>query len=347
MRYNGWTPDPKEEERFLLNTETGTGLQPHVLVAVVVTYNRLDKLQRTLQRLLDTPASVLAAVVVVDNASTDGTADWLAAQDDPRLEIMTSATNRGGAGGFAAGMRHAAECFDPDWIVVMDDDAWPSPGTLQRFATRPHAADTAVAAAVYLPDGRICEMNRPSVNPFWNWKIFLRTLFYGPGGYRIPDSCYAKPGPRPVDLSTFVGLFLPRGIVSKIGFPDPELFIYSDDVMYTLGLRRRGFRLEFDPSLSFQHDFASFQDGRKRVFRPLWKAYYVHRNGLFLYRSITGGLFWILLPFLIAKWSWTAYRYGADRATYRQLMRRAVKDALRGRTERPHAEILALAKGVS
>ena len=48
------------------------------LVAVVVTYNRLDKLKATLARLLESPASELAAVVVVDNASTDATAAWLA-----------------------------------------------------------------------------------------------------------------------------------------------------------------------------------------------------------------------------------------------------------------------------
>ncbi|WP_392341740.1 glycosyltransferase [Phaeobacter sp. BS52] len=48
------------------------------LVAVVVTYNRLAKLKVTLARLLDSPAQELASLVVVDNASNDGTGDWLA-----------------------------------------------------------------------------------------------------------------------------------------------------------------------------------------------------------------------------------------------------------------------------
>ena len=103
------------------------------LVAVVVTYNRLDKLKQTLARLLEAPAGVLSAVVVVDNASTDGTADWLAAQGDPRLTVQRSEHNLGGAGGFETGLRLATERFDPDWMVVMDDDAHPAPGALEAF----------------------------------------------------------------------------------------------------------------------------------------------------------------------------------------------------------------------
>jgi len=60
------------------------------LVAVVVTYNRLDKLQATLARLLEAAPEHLSAVVVVDNASSDGTGDWLAAQMDPRLQDRKS-----------------------------------------------------------------------------------------------------------------------------------------------------------------------------------------------------------------------------------------------------------------
>ena len=50
------------------------------LAAVVVTYNRLDQLKITVARLLDSAADVLDRLVVVDNASTDDTARWLAEQ---------------------------------------------------------------------------------------------------------------------------------------------------------------------------------------------------------------------------------------------------------------------------
>ena len=71
------------------------------LVAVVVTHNRQAQLQQTLDRLLASSADDLAAVVVVDNASTDGTAACLRACADARLRVETLPTNQGGAGGFA------------------------------------------------------------------------------------------------------------------------------------------------------------------------------------------------------------------------------------------------------
>jgi GT2 family glycosyltransferase len=69
------------------------------LIAVVVTYNRLGKLQETVARLLDVPVDALEKVLVVNNASTDGTGDWLAAQRDPRLIVEHMSDNLGGAGG--------------------------------------------------------------------------------------------------------------------------------------------------------------------------------------------------------------------------------------------------------
>lgn len=66
------------------------------LVAVVVTYNRLDKLKDTIFRLLESSEDELSALVVVDNASTDGTADWLTRQTEPRLDVLLSEINRGG-----------------------------------------------------------------------------------------------------------------------------------------------------------------------------------------------------------------------------------------------------------
>jgi len=322
-------------------TPTGAGR----LVAVVVTHNRLDKLKATLARLLESPEAELAAVVVADNASSDGTGDWLAAQKDPRLDVCTSAENRGGAGGFEMGMRRAVEAHDPDWLVVMDDDARPAPGALAAFHARPRPRDTALAAAVYFPDGRICEMNRPSVNPFWSPTVFRRTLLKARNGYHIPYSDYEAAAPRPIDLTSFVGLFLPQRMVAAAGYPDPGLFLYGDDVIYTLGLRRRGETILFDPALRFEHDCSTFQNDQQRVFSPLWKVYYAYRNGLMMYRAAAGGLlFWPLLLLVAVKWRLTARRYGAQQAAYLRLWRHALRDGVRRDTNRSHAGVMALAE---
>ncbi len=103
------------------------------VVAVVVTFNRHDLLQTLVARLAEvrerTPA--LVEVLVVDNASTDDTGEWLAGRSD--VTARTLPDNRGGAGGFHAGLRWAAEETDADLVWLMDDDGLPEVECLERL----------------------------------------------------------------------------------------------------------------------------------------------------------------------------------------------------------------------
>lgn len=308
------------------------------LVAVVVTHNRLEQLKTTLPRLLDAPPDHLQAVIVVDNASTDGTKGWLAAQRDPRLVPYHSDQNTGGAGGFATGMRYAVDRFDPDWLVVMDDDARPAPDALAAFHTSDLDTVDAVAAAVYHPDGRICDMNRPWVNPFWHWDTFLQTFRNGREGFHLGADDYAAPAPRAIDGGSFVGLFLSRDAIARGGYPDPSLFIYGDDVLYTLRLTRAGGQIRFDPAIRFEHDFTTLTDGVQR-FRPMWKCYFHHRNLLMIYREAAGLLFWAVLPLVMVKWLSKVRHYQGERPRFLRLVLRALRDGLRRRTGASLAQV--------
>lgn len=325
------------------------------LVAVVVTYNRLDKLKETLARLLESSAAELAQVVVVDNASTDGTGDWLLGLQEPRLDVQISPSNRGGAGGFEMGMRHAMEGHDPDWLVVMDDDGRPAPGGLAAFHAlpahrNPGTAWDGVAAAVYFPDGGICEMNRPSRNPFWHGREFLRTLFGGGrSGFHVQPSDYEGPGMQ-IDVTSFVGFFVSADAVRRQGYPDPDLFIYGDDGLYTLELTKAGGRIGFEPSVRFEHDLNTFvaKDGEESAqrgrFIPLWKVYYYHRNLLLLYRLAAGWLFWPALLVILPKWLSKVRLHGGERRAYLRLIFSAIWHGLRQRRAIAHARVLEMAR---
>ena len=319
------------------------------LVAVVVTHNRLAKLGTTLERLGTEVPSALDAVIVVDNQSSDGTPEWLAeweASMAGRALVHLSKTNLGGAGGFALGMKLAAESFDPDWIVVMDDDARPSPGALTTFLGNNHAGWDAVAAAVYYPGGVLCEMNRPSCNPFWSWRGVLRLVRYvlagkGRDGFHIPRSAYDERVPTAIDAASFVGLFVSRHALALVGFPDARLFIYGDDVLYTLALRELGGMICFDPRIHFEHDFSTLDAEHKR-FVPLWKSYYHHRNLLIVYRRSAGLFFWPALLVVLPKWFLKARHHAGERRAYLRLLFRAVRDGLSGRLDASLTEVRAL-----
>ncbi|WP_411838012.1 glycosyltransferase [Paracoccus sp. ME4] len=323
-------------------------MTPFRMAAVVVTHARLDKLRTTVARLLAEP---LETVIVVDNASDDGTADWLRTLEDPRLILHRSARNLGGAGGFHVGMQIARDRTDAEWIVVMDDDGRPAPGAIAAFRAMDLTGWDAIGAAVRHPDGRICEMNRPYRNPFWNPGAFLRTLARMPlgrgrRGFHLRDADYADGAPvTPVDMSSFVGLFLSRRALEEAGLPDPRLFIYGDDQLYTLVMRRRGLRIGFAPGVRFDHDTAAQQGASGLVLRPMWKVFYMYRNALMAYRVAAGPFFWPLVPVLLRKWRAKAADYGPDAALFRQILDEAVGDGLAGRLDRDHDAVLRLAQG--
>lgn len=314
---------------------------------MVVTFNRLSQLQRTIEALLRHPPDQLCAVVVVDNASTDGTQAWLAGCRDARLQVERLSENRGGAGGFAHGMDCARQGHDPDWIVVMDDDARPGAQAFAQFRALDQKGALqgldGVAAAVRHPDGTICRMNRPTVNPFWHARVFLRTLLGGGrGAFHLDDAAFAGAGLRPIDGASFVGLFLSRRALERGGLPDPSLFIYADDAIYTMTLTRRGGRLAFAPQIAFEHDTSSLGEGGKVT--PLWKVYYYHRNRLLLYRLAAGPAFWVLLPLWLLQWPGMARFYPErQRPVFRRLLRRAFRDAICNDRSLTHAGVLRLA----
>lgn len=265
------------------------------VVAVIVTFNRLEMLKQTIEHTLAEP---FHRVVVVNNASTDGTREWLDSLDEDRLDLIHSPENLGGAGGFHQGFDFAANQLpDADWLVAFDDDAYPMPGTIKAFDELSIPDDVGgVAAAVYLPDGKISEMNRPSVNPFWHFKDLISTSFRGRSGFHVSDDDYNLDGHKEIDASSFVGFFLRLSLIreKRIGLPRTELFIYADDIIFVLEMRKTGVRHLFVPELEFYHDCTTLVN-QKDVYRPLWKVYYTLRNRLEMYRVASG----VFYPFVL------------------------------------------------
>ncbi len=292
--------------------------QSPTLAALVVTMNRPEQIRETVARLR---AEAVDYLVIVDNGSDATTRDWLRTLEDDRTRILLCDRNLGGAGGFALALTAARAAFDPDWYLLMDDDARPDPGTIAAFHAMERTGWDALAAAAYYPDGTICEMNRPLVN-----------RLPGPGfipAHLGPED-YASPFMRPVAASSFVGLFLSRTAVQTLDLPEERLFLYMEDGLYTLALTRAGLRLGFAPKLRFTHDCQTLST-RTSGFRPVWKAYYYHRNLLIFYRRAMGPLAWPALAYLIPRWVLKARAQEGDALPYLRYLARAIRDGLRGR----------------
>lgn len=312
------------------------------LVPVLVTYNRLEYLKKAIEALRDQACS---AIVVVDNCSVDGSREWLlaASEQDERIDLVLPEKNLGGAGGFEIGFRRAMEAHNPDWIVCFDDDSYPQPGAFQAFLDSDLDGVDAAAAAVYFPDGSICEMNRPSRNPFWHLREFLGASLSGREGFHLKDSDYDSKTSVAIDATSFVGFFVRAEMVKKVGLPDGRLFIYGDDVLYTLTISRAGGRMRFLPWVRFTHDCSTFAQSQV-TYTPLWKAYYTYRNGIQVYHTAAGMLFWLLFPVKLLQWLVRARHYESP-SLYLRVVRAAVVDGLFRRYERSHPEVVSLSEG--
>ena len=183
--------------------------------AVVVTYNRKDLLVECLQHLKTQTKPV--DIIVVDNASTDGTSDLFKDETEGLLYFNTGA-NLGGAGGFNYGMRKACE-LGYEFVWVMDDDTLPEPAALEKLleADEELGGNYGWLSSLALwKDGKECRMNRQKIKP----KAFeyLHFLQYG-----IISA----------EQATFVSLFLKTETVKKYGLPIKEFFIWGDDIEFT------------------------------------------------------------------------------------------------------------------
>ena len=294
------------------------------IVAVIVTRNRIDKLKVAYRKII---CQHIEGLVIVNNLSSDETKPWLESLDEPRLVVYHSEKNLGGAGGFNIGFKIALKKYNCDWILCFDDDAYPYDNAIKNFLDLEIDSTVGgVAAAVFLPDGTICQMNRPIFNPFSNIKKFLPAFLKGEKNYHVPDSFYFKNYCMEIDASSFVGCFIRSSLVrGKLGFPRKDLFLYIDDLIYTLQIGKLGYKLLFSPTVKFIHDCETVNNGS--VY-PIWKLYYLIRNNIELLRKQAGFVF--PFAFLSKVGSWLLkIRFFENKKLFMKVFFFAVLDGLR------------------
>ena len=191
------------------------------VVAVIVTFNRKELLKESIQALLNCQYSNLR-ILVVDNASTDGTFEFIQdCVDNQTVLYENTKENLGGAGGFNYGIRQALY-LDADYIWIMDDDCIVSTTALSAlldFATKVKDDFGYLSSYVKWTDGSPCVMN------------VQRTSI------KKEISNFDKS--QKVKLASFVSLFLNKKAVEDVGLPIRDFFIWGDDWEYTNRLSKK------------------------------------------------------------------------------------------------------------
>jgi rhamnopyranosyl-N-acetylglucosaminyl-diphospho-decaprenol beta-1,3/1,4-galactofuranosyltransferase len=193
------------------------------IVAVVVTYNRLPLLQRLVARLGE--VAELDEVLVLDNASTDGTGSWLLGAP---VASRTLPTNTGGAGGFHDGLAWALE-RGADLVWLMDDDGLPATDSLSLLLDH---GDLDFWGPVVVDEGQPGRL------------VFPIRLPGGTRAVRQLDEVLAAATDGMIRdvVIPFNGVLVTRDLVERIGLPRAEFFIWGDDVEYLWRANEAGAR---------------------------------------------------------------------------------------------------------
>jgi GT2 family glycosyltransferase len=222
------------------------------LGVVVLTYNRAATLVVTLERLRPLPPS--ARLVVVDNASTDGTADIVRTRF-PDLELVRLSANAGAAGRNAGVAR-----LDTTYVAFCDDDTWWAPGSLARAA-----ALLDQHPRLGLVCGRVVVGAEEREDPA------SRAMAQSP----LP-STPDLPG-RPILGFLCAASMLRRDAFIAAGGFEPRFFLGSEEELLALDLLAAGWALTYVPEVVVHHHPSPLRDAGRRshllLRNALWCAW--------------------------------------------------------------------------
>ena len=198
------------------------------VVAVVVTWNRKELLARNLRAVLAQTRPV-DEVLVVDNASTDGTAEMLAV-DFPAVRLVRLVGNAGSAGGFHVGVREAL-ASGADWLWLMDDDGYPAPTCLAEQLAVSEREGYALCGALLIDAEDPSRLAFPPSSPRWPTEVqaLRRLLAANHFDTRVPG--------------LWNGVVVRARAATSVGLPKAEMFIWGEEREYAQRFGRAGHRV--------------------------------------------------------------------------------------------------------
>lgn len=238
-----------------------------MLAIIVVSWNVGELLRACLQSLRRYPATRHPQhVIVVDNASTDGTVEMLA-RDFPEVQLVANATNRGFTGGNNDGLacvqahieRDPTTASSAPWFVLLlNPDTEVMPGTLDALLAYAEAhPDVGVVGPQLLhPDGNIQSSRRHF--PTWWTALFESTWLQGYAPRAVLDHYYARECADhevcEVDWVVGAAMLVRWAVVQQVGGLDERnFFMYSEELDWCKRIREAGWKVVYLPHARIIH----------------------------------------------------------------------------------------------
>lgn len=257
------------------------GSAPRVSI-VVLSWNTRALLLACLRSLREVADELPFEVIVVDNASEDGSADAVAA-GFPEVQLVRNAANEG----YAIGNNIGAARARGEYLLLLNSDTEMAPGVLTTLTTflDEHPGHAACAPRLNHPDGR------PQLSckrfPTLLTAVFFDTVFdrWFPANKTIPRYFmrdFDHTTSRDVDQPPGAAVMLRRALWERMGGFDPELWLFFNDVDLCRRLAAEGYKTAYVAEAAILHHEGASTSQFPR-FAALW-----HRNRLAYYRKTFG-----------------------------------------------------------
>ena len=242
------------------------------LSIIILNYNTREQLRACLRSLLDEGSTSIGGgaipseVLVVDNASSDGSADMVAA-DFPWATVIRSPRN----GGYAYGNNLALKRAAGHTVMLLNPDTLVARGSIDRFLRRLRAHPEAgiIGPKLLKPDGSMhlaCRRSFPTPSIAFYRLAGLSQAFPRNPRFGRYNLTFVDPDAA-IEVESVCGacLVVRRAVVDQIGLLDERFFMYGEDLDWCLRARQAGWTVRYEPSIVVQHQHGAAS--RKRVVR--------------------------------------------------------------------------------
>jgi N-acetylglucosaminyl-diphospho-decaprenol L-rhamnosyltransferase len=264
----------------------------HDLGIVIVNWNTRDLLRRCLQTVLTSEGDFHYRVVLVDNASTDGSADMVR-QEFPTVEVIASPTNGGFSYGNNLGLRHlgyrgagnvAADA--PRYALLLNPDTEVPPNSLYDMVRYmdAHPEIGVAGPKVVLEDGTLdkaCRRSFPTPLVAFYHFSGLAKLFPNSPRFARYNMTFVDEN-QEIEVDSVVGAYmqLRREAIQVVGLLDETFFMYGEDLDWAYRIKQAGWKVFYHPQVTIKHvKRAASRRSKKAQFefqRAMWLFYQKH-----------------------------------------------------------------------
>lgn len=285
---------------------------PVALSICIVNWNTRDHLRECLESLRRHPPTSSCEIIVVDNASGDGSAEMVTAEF-PEVRLIANADNEQ----YARGNNQALRASAGGLLLLLNPDVQVLEGTIDRLAGFMEATPVAGACAPKLtyPDGRMQRSVRGFPTPGALAADFLGLARLFPrspqlGRYRM--TFWNHDTLREVDQPMASAFMVRRRALLQVGLFDEQFPLYFNDVDLCYRLRQAAWRIYFVPdAVAIHHVAASTAQARRRSLRlsqqGLLRFYRKHYRGVRSWPDYGAAVIAIRIAFA-ARRAWAALR---------------------------------------